>query len=159
MNIEPIEASEVTTQKGKTVYPDPFAALVKGRTKRKIGDIFGLTNFGVNLTDLDPGAASSIFHYHTKQDEFIYILEGNPTVIFGEKEFQMEPGQCIGFKAGSGIGHQLVNRSNEIVIYLEIGDRTPDTPDDNGGYPKDDINVHLSEHGDYVFTHKDGTPY
>ena len=120
MSITPIQANTVRTEKGQTFYPEPFAALVKGRTKRKIGNLFELTNFGVNLTDLDPGAASSIFHYHTKQEEFLYILEGTPTLILGEEEFQMAPGQCIGFKAGTGLGHQLVNRSSEIVVYLEI---------------------------------------
>ena len=156
MSITPIQANKVQTEKGQTFYPEPFAALVKGRTKRKIGNLFELTNFGVNLTDLDPGAASSIFHYHTKQEEFLYILEGTPTLILGEEEFQMAPGQCIGFKAGTGLGHQLVNRSSEIVVYLEIGDRTPD---DDGDYPNDDLTAHLSESGAYVFTHKDGAPY
>lgn len=156
MSIEPIQANEVQTEKGKTFYPEPFAALVKGRTKRKIGNLFELTNFGVNMTDLDPGAASSIFHHHTKQEEFLYILEGTPTLILGEEEYQMSPGQCIGFKAGTGIGHQLVNRSSEIAVYLEIGDRTPG---DDVDYPNDDITGHLSESGTYIFTHKDDTPY
>lgn len=156
MKIAPIRAEEVSVAKGKTFYPEPFASLVKGRTKRKLGDLFDLTNFGVNLTELDPGAVSAVMHYHTKQDEFIFILEGTGTVLYGEQEFTVSSGDCIGFKAGTGLGHQLVNRSSEQVVYLEIGDRSPN---DDGAYPNDDLHAQMSEEGTWVFTHKDGTPY
>lgn len=156
MKIAPVHAEGVSVSKGKTNYPEPFASLVKGRTKRKLGDIFDLTNFGVNLTELDPGSVSSVKHYHTKQDEFIFILKGTCTVLCGEDEFLVSTGDCIGFKAATGAGHQLVNRSSEPVVYLEIGDRTQT---DNAVYPNDDLHARLGENGKWDFTHKDGTPY
>jgi uncharacterized cupin superfamily protein len=156
VKIAPIHAERVSVTKGKTNYPEPFASLVKGRSKRKLGDIFGLTNFGVNLTELDPGSASSVLHYHTKQDEFIYILNGTGTVRYGREEFLVSAGDCIGFKAGTGVGHQLVNRSGKPVVYLEIGDRTPN---DDGVFPNDDLRARMGENGQWGFTHKDGTAY
>lgn len=152
----PIQVNKVAAQKGQTFYPEPFATLVRGRTKRKLGNIFELTNFGINLTELDPGSVSSVMHFHTKQDEFLYILEGTPILVLGDEEHQMEPNQCVGFKAGTEVGHQLVNRSKDQVVYLEIGDRASN---DGGAYTKDDLHAHLSENGEFVFTHKDGTPY
>ena len=90
-----------------------------------MGDPFGLTIFGVNLTTLKPGAMSALRHAHTKQDEFIYILEGHPMLVTDEGETPLKPGMCAGFKAGTGNAHHLVNRGQQDVIYLEIGDRTP----------------------------------
>ncbi|MBE9171209.1 cupin domain-containing protein [Pleurocapsales cyanobacterium LEGE 06147] len=119
----PISAKSIPATMGKTIYPEPYAALVKGRLKRKLGEYFGLTNFGVNLTHLNPGAISALAHNHSKQDEFILILEGTPTLVLGKEEFVLHPGDCYGFKAGTGIAHQLVNRSEGNVTYLEIGDR------------------------------------
>ena len=119
MKIKPVHAMSISATKGQTVYPESFAAVVKGRTKRKLGDIFELTNFGVNITELDPDSASPVQHCHATQDEFLYILEGTATIIYGEEEFSLAQGDCIGFKAGTGIGHQLVNRSGSKVIYLE----------------------------------------
>ena len=108
MRKEPIRAEEVPSKKGETIYPKPFAEIVAGRTKRKLGDVFGLKNFGVNLTHLDPGAASALLHYHAVQDEFVYIVEGSPTVVIDNKEYVLGPGDCIGFKAGTGVAHQLI---------------------------------------------------
>ena len=130
--------------------------MVKGRTKRKLGDYFGLSNFGVNITRLSPGAISSLSHSHSRQDEFIYILEGNPTLVISEEEFQMSPGDCVGFPAGSGLAHQLINRSSLLVAYIEIGDRTPE---DQVVYPDDDIAIKFAPNGELGFTHKDGSPY
>jgi uncharacterized cupin superfamily protein len=96
---------------GKTIYPEPYASKVNSRLKRKLGDRFGLTNFGVNLTHLGPGSMSGLRHSHSKQDEFIYILEGTPTLILGEEEFLLSPDECYGYPAGTGIAHHLVNRS------------------------------------------------
>ena len=152
----PISSLSVTVTKGATFYPEPFARQVQGRIKKKLGDLFGLTNFGVNLTQLEPGSVSALLHYHTTQDEFIYVLEGTPTLVIDEDEFQLAPGDCMGFKAGTGIAHQLVNRSDQMVTYLEIGDRSPD---DTGGYPRDDLKAELAADGSWVFTRKDGTPY
>ncbi len=156
MRKQPIAAESVPARKGQTFYPEPFAAQVGGRTKRKLGDLFGLTNFGINLTRLEPGAVSALLHFHAVQDEFIFVLEGEPTLVLGEDEIHLAPGDCMGFKAGIGIAHQLVNRSGEPVTYIEVGDRTPD---EKSEFPKDDIKAELSPEGSWVFTHKDGEPY
>jgi uncharacterized cupin superfamily protein len=138
-----------------TNYPEPFASMMKGREKRPLGDLFGLANFGVNLTRLPPRSVSALRHAHSKQDEFIYILEGHPTLITDAGATALAPGMCAGFKAGTGDGHQLVNQTNADVVYLEIGDRTPG---DTGTYPDDDLMAELVD-GKWRFTHKDGTPY
>lgn len=98
-------------------YPPPFASQMEGREKRPLGDLFGLTNFGVNLTQLAPGAVSSLRHAHTTQDEFVYVLQGHPTLHTDEGCTRLSPGMCAGFKAGSGNGHRLVNETSEAVVY------------------------------------------
>ena len=153
---KPIRAADVEGRKGQTLYPEPFRRSVAGRTKRKLGDVFGLTNFGVNLTTLEPGAVSALYHWHSVQDEFVFVLEGEATVLVGEAEYELLPGDCLGFKAGTGIGHQVANRGKENITYLEIGDRLPG---DSGGYPRDDLAFEFRPDGSIVFTHKDGTPY
>jgi len=126
-----------------------------GRQKHALGDLFGLTNFGVNLTKLAPNAASALRHAHTKQDEFVYILQGHPTLHTDEGRTRLSPGMCAGFKAGTGIGHRLVNETAEEVVYLEVGDRSPG---DEGSYPDDDLQARLVD-GKWRFVHKNGTPY
>jgi uncharacterized cupin superfamily protein len=148
-------ASEAPARTKPSNYPEPFASKMAGRVKRALGDLFGLTNFGVNLTCLAPGAASSLRHAHTKQDEFIYILQGHPILHTDEGRTQLSPGMCAGFQAGTGNGHRLINESTEEVVYLEVGDRTPG---DEGSYPDDDLKALLVE-GKWQFVHKDGTPY
>ena len=139
----------------RTNYPEPFASRMSGREKRPLGDLFGIKNFGVNLTRLVPGGESALLHRHSRQDEFIYILEGQPTLITDDAETLLRPGSCAGFPAG-GTAHQLVNRSDADVVYLEVGDRTPG---DEGSYPRDDIQAALGPDGGWRFTRKDGTPY
>lgn len=156
MNQSPISGHAVPAIQGQTNYPAPYAAIVQGRLKRKLGNYFGLSQFGVNLTDLMPGAVSALVHSHSLQDEFIWILEGAPTLILGDQEFLLNPGDCYGFKAGTGIAHQLVNRTAEMVTYLEIGDRTLG---DQVEYPNDDLKATQSLNGDWIMTHKDGRPY
>lgn len=156
MNPLPVSAESVPAIMGQTIYPEPFAAQVKGRLKRKLGDNFGLTQFGVNLTHLLPDAVSALAHCHSRQDEFILILVGTPTLVVGEEEFTLSPGDCYGFKAGTGIAHQLVNRSQALVTYLEIGDRTVG---DEVEYPNDDLQVAQTENGVWKVMHKDGQPY
>lgn len=136
-------------------YPGPFAAMVAGRVKQPLGDLFGLKNFGVNLTTLKPGGQSALMHRHSRQDEFVYILSGEPILATDHGEMQLGPGMCAGFPAG-GVAHHLVNRTDRDVVYLEIGDRTPG---DEGSYPNDDIAAALGADGKWQFTHKDGTPY
>jgi len=152
----PVPAKSIPSPQKKTIYPKPFAALVEGRVKRKLGDHFGLTNFGVNLTELAPGAISALLHHHSKQDEFIYVLQGTPTLLLDEKEYPLNPGDCMGLKAGTGVGHQLVNRSSEPVIYIEIGDRTEG---DEVDYPNDDLKAIQLANGVWSLTHKDGRSY
>jgi uncharacterized cupin superfamily protein len=150
-----VNAAEAPPRTKPTNYPEPFASLMAGRVKRPLGDLFGLTNFGVNLTRLAPGAASSVRHYHTRQDEFVYVLEGRPTLHTDEGRTVLSPGMCAGFKAGIGNGHHLINETAEDVVYLEIGDRTPG---DEGHYPDDDLKAQLVD-GKWRFVHKDGRPY
>ncbi len=150
-----IEAVSVPIQAKSTNYPEPFASRMTGRQKRRLGEVFGLRNFGVNLTRLMPGGQSALFHRHARQDEFIYVLEGAPTLVTEHGEVTMGPGQCAGFPA-AGTAHQLVNRTAADVVYLEVGDRTPE---DGVEYPRDDIQALLDAGGKWVFTHKDGTPY
>jgi uncharacterized cupin superfamily protein len=137
-------------------YPEPFASRMAGREKRPLGDLFGLTNFGVNLTKLAPGGVSALRHAHSRQDEFVYILEGSPTLVTDSGETSLEPGMCAGFKAGSVDANHLVNRTGSTVLYLEVGDRLPG---DSGSYPDDDIQAVLGADGKWKFTRKDGTPY
>lgn len=137
-------------------YPEPFASRMAGREKRPLGDLFGLSNFGVNLTRLIPGGGSALRHAHSKQDEFIYVLEGCPVLITDQGETPLAPGMCAGMKAGSGNAHQLVNRSNEDVLYLEVGDRSAG---DSVTYPDDDLKAVLGSDDKWQFVRKDGTPY
>jgi uncharacterized cupin superfamily protein len=136
-------------------YPEPFFSRMRKREKRPLGDLFGLKNFGVNLTRLMPGGESALLHRHSRQDEFVYVLEGEPTLVTDQGDVQLSPGMCAGFPA-QGIAHQLVNRTDGDVVYLEIGDRTSG---DEGSYPVDDLKAALGPDGQWVFTHKDGTPY
>lgn len=150
-----VVAADVAPRTIPSLYPEVFAKRTEGREKRQLGNVFGLSNFGVNLTRLPPGSSSALRHAHSKQDELIYILEGCPTLITDAGESEMAPGMCAGFPAGTGNAHHLVNRSAADVVYLEVGDRTPG---DAVHYPDDDLQAHLVE-GGWQFTHKDGTPY
>ena len=151
-----IVAAEALPRTKPSNYPEPFASRMAGRVKRPLGDLFGLANFGVNLTRLTPGSVSALLHSHSRQDEFVYVLEGQPTLVTEAGETLLSPGMCAGFKGGTGIGHQLVNRTNSDVVFLEVGDRSPG---DTGSYPADDIQAVLGPDGKWQFTHKDGTAY
>jgi uncharacterized cupin superfamily protein len=150
-----VSAASVPAQAKSTNYPEPFASRVAGREKRRLGDVFGLVNFGVNLTRLGPGAMSALRHAHAKQDELVYVLEGDAILIMNAGETKLAPGDCAGFRAGTGDAHHLVNRGTKDVVYLEIGDRTPGESVD---YPDDDIAMKTVD-GKMTFTKKDGTPY
>jgi uncharacterized cupin superfamily protein len=153
-NVAIVAASAPARIKPST-YPEPFFSRMSKRLKQPLGDLFGLRNFGVNLTTLGPGGESSLLHRHSKQDEFIFILEGSPTLVTDVGEFTLVPGMCAGFPA-NGIAHQLVNHSDRNVVYLEIGDRSAG---DEGTYPNDDIKAALGSNGTWQYTHKDGRPY
>ena len=150
-----VEAADVAPRAKRSSYPDPFAARVRGREKRSLGDLFGLTNFGVNLTTLAPGAQSALKHRHSRQDEFVFILEGEPTLLRDDEEILLRAGMCAGFPA-EGAAHCLVNRTDRDVVYLEIGDRSAG---DEATYPDDDLKAALGPDGRWVMTHKDGRPY
>lgn len=151
----PLLAAQAPTRTRPSNYPEPFASRMQGRSKQPLGDLFGLQNFGVNRTTLAPGAVSALAHAHTRQDEFIYVLEGHPTLVLDSTPHTLAPGMCVGFRAGTGIAHQLRNDSTTPVVVLEIGDRTAG---DQGTYPFDDLQATQADHG-WVFTHKDGQPY
>ena len=146
---------ESIPEKTSSTYPQEFQHLVKGRSKKKLGNVAGLTNFGVNLVTLQPGSCSSVRHWHAKQDEFIYVTKGEITLVTNEGEQAMTPGDCAGFPAGEANGHHLINRSDSIAQYLEIGDRTSD---DIVTYPDVDLLAKESKTG-WVFTHKNGDIY
>ena len=150
-----IVAAEAPLRAKPSNYPEPFASRMAGRQKRPLGDVFGLANFGVNLTRLLPGAVSALRHAHSRQDEFVYILQGYPTLHTDEGRTRLSPGMCAGFKAGSGNGHHLINETADPVVYLEVGDRTPG---DEGSYPDDDLKA-LMVDGQWKFAHKDESPY
>ncbi|MGA8865050.1 MAG: cupin domain-containing protein [Gallionella sp.] len=150
-----IVADQAPPRAKQTNYPEPFASRMAGRVKHPLGDLFGLTNFGVNLVRLLPGAGSALRHAHSRQDEFVYIVQGDAVLITDAGKTQLSAGMCAGFRFGTGNAHQLLNRSRESVIYLEVGDRSAG---DTVVYPDDDLQAATVE-GKWQFAHKDGTPY
>lgn len=151
-----VVASEAPLRSWPSNYPEPFASMMAGREKRPLGELFGLSNFGVNFTRLLPGAVSALRHAHSVQDEFIFILSGWPTLVTNGGETLLSPGMCAGFKAGEHDGHRLVNQTSHEVVYLEVGDRSPG---DAVSYLDDDIKAVLSKDGKWEFQHKNGSPY
>ncbi|HEY9804448.1 MAG TPA: cupin domain-containing protein [Leptolyngbyaceae cyanobacterium] len=150
-----IDPQDVPTERS-TNYPNPFKALVAGRMRQKLGNFAGLKNFGVNLVKLEPGSYSALRHWHSHQDEFIYILEGELTLITDAGEQILTPGMAAGFPAGEANGHHLVNRSSVVGVYLEVGDRSPN---DTAIYPDEPGLLTIpSPDGTFrEFTHQDGT--
>ncbi|MBV6624602.1 MAG: cupin domain-containing protein [Rivularia sp. (in: Bacteria)] len=149
-----INPEEVPIQ-NSTDYPDEFKSVVAGRFRQRLGKFAGLNNFGVNLVKLIPGSASALRHWHSHQDEFIYILEGELTIITDAGEEILTPGMAAGFPANEANGHHLVNRSNEDAVYLEVGDSTPN---DTVYYPDNDLIAKPGNDGkSVVFTRKDGS--
>jgi uncharacterized cupin superfamily protein len=138
-----------------TIYPDPFKPRVQGRERRVLGDVVGLTQFGVNLTTLKPGAASALRHWHEVEDEFVFVVEGEITLVEDDGETLLKPGDAAGFKGGVANGHHLVNKSNRDAVYLEIGTRAPA---DHAHYPDDDLDL-VRDGAKYTMTHKSGEPY
>src|SRR5262249_6054383 len=137
-------------------YPEPFRSRVLPREKRALGDALGLTKVGVNLTTLPPGKESSVRHHHTREDELVFVLEGEVVLRTDEGEQLLTAGTCAGFPAGSRNGHQLVNRSDRPARYLEISNRDPE---DSAEYPDDDLAYRKAPDGKPIFTRKDGSSY
>jgi uncharacterized cupin superfamily protein len=150
-----IMAEEAAPRIKPSNYPEPFASRMAGRVKRPLGDLFGLKNFGVNLTHLLPGAVSTLHHRHSRQDEFIYVIEGRPTLLTDHGEIDLQPGMVAGFPA-NGTAHHVENRTETDCVILEVGDRSES---DTVTYPADDIAAVMGEDGKWAFAHKDGTSY
>ncbi len=151
MLINPEEIPEKTSSN----YPEQFKPLVAGRFKKRLGDVAGIKNFGVNLTKISPGSCSALRHWHSQQDEFIYVLSGELILVTNDGEQTLTAGMAAGFPAGVADGHHLINRSNSDAVYLEIGDRTPA---DQVNYPDNDLVAKYSPNG-WIFTHQDGSLY
>ena len=140
---------------GRSNYPEPFNRIVAGRSRLRLGKAAGLDQFGVNLTTLKPGAASSLRHWHEKEDEFVFILRGEVVLIEDDGETVLKPGDAAGFKANSGNGHHLVNKSSSDVVLLEIGSRAKH---ERAEYSDVDMQIVRDENG-ARYSHKDGRPY
>ena len=151
----PLLATEAPPRTKPSNYPEPFASRMSGRIKHPLGDLFGIKSFGVNLTRLSPGSVTALHHRHSLQDEFIYVLEGDPTLFTEAGEVQLRPGMMMGF-AASGTAHHLKNCTGQDCVILEVGDRAGG---DEVSYPTDDIQAVMGDDGKWRYTHKDGTPY
>ena len=149
-----IDAMSVEAHTGSS-YPAPFDADCAGREKRRLGDAFGLTQFGVNLLRLPPGQWSSQRHWHHGEDELVYVLDGEVTLVTDAGEQTLRPGMVAGFKAGVPDGHHLVNRSGRDAVVLEVGTRLEQDPAD---YSDIDMLIRVVD-GEERFVHRDGTPY
>jgi len=145
----------VVTLRTDSGYPEPYRSRVLPREKRQLGKALGLQQFGVNLTTLPPGKESSMRHWHTHEEEFVYILEGEVVLRTDAGEQVLRAGSCAGFPAGSGNGHQLINRSDRAAVYLEVG---TSNAEDVVYYPDVDMHYDPAVHQG-KFTRKDGTPY
>jgi uncharacterized cupin superfamily protein len=150
----PIDAKAVPEQSGSS-YPAPYRQAVMGRAHRRLGDAFGLKNFGVNLTRLAPGAWSSQRHWHTTEDEFVYVVEGEVVLKTDAGEQALRPGMCVGFPAGRQDGHHFINRTDRDVLFLVVGDRRDD---DECDYPDIDLAQRIID-GEHRFVRKNGAPY
>jgi len=137
----------------RTNYPTPYDRAVFGRERKRLGNAAGLEQFGVNLTTLKPGAASALRHCHEMEDEFVYVLEGELTLIEDGGETVLRAGDCAAFPKGSGNGHHMINRSGAMAVYLEVGSRQPADVTTCS-----DIDM-MSSNADGRFVHKDGAPY
>ncbi len=150
----PIDPSQLEPRRGSG-YPEPFARRVQSREKRALGDAAGLTRIGINHTTLAPGTESSMRHWHTHEDELVYVLSGELVLVTDAGERPLRAGQCAGFPAGHADGHQLVNRSAAPAVYLEISNRDEADAVD---YPDVDLRWNAPD-ARGAYTHKDGRPY
>ena len=150
-----VRAADVEAYVGSG-YPEPFAAECRNRIKRVLGDVFDLTQFGVNLTTLPPGAWSAQRHWHERQDEFVYVVEGELVLVSDDGEVTLGAGMCAGFPAGRANGHHLVNRSVSTASYIEIGTRSTR---ERAHYPDIDLAAKTLPDGSVRFTNRNGEPY
>jgi uncharacterized cupin superfamily protein len=136
-------------------YPEPFRQVTVGRERKRLGNAVGLDQFGVNLTTLKPGAASSQRHWHENEDELVYMLEGEVVLVEDEGETVLRPGDAAGWKCGVANGHCLINRTDRDAVFLEIGTRAKR---ERAHYSDIDMRVERDENG-ARYTHKNGEPY
>ncbi|MFA3918276.1 cupin domain-containing protein [Ruegeria hyattellae] len=148
-----LDLTQIERQTGSG-YPGKLARNGEGRSSQRLGDAGGLTQYGVNLVRLEPGAASSLRHYHMEQDEFVMVTEGVCTLIDDDGEHAMQPGDCATFPAGDANGHHLVNKSDAPAAFLVVGTRTPT---ETGYYSDIDMMVKVDQN-EFTFTRKDGSP-
>lgn len=141
-----------------SIYPEPYASMMKGRSSLRLGEAGGLKQYGVNLVMLEPGAMSSLRHWHHNEDEFVWVVEGECTLVQDEGETVMRPGDCAAFPAGNQNGHHFLNRSDKPAKFLVVGTKAPQ---ETAVYSDVDMMVHITpgEKGRAEFTHKDGTPW
>ena len=137
-------------------YPIEFRNSQRNRYNQRLGDFGGLKNYGVNLVRVTPGGQSSARHAHSKQDEFVYIVQGEFVLVTDAGRETVGPGTCITFPAGTGDGHHLLNLTDRDATFLVVGDRAPD---DEVAYPDIDLRIGIGADGKRGFLHKDGTPY
>ncbi len=149
-----IDKSKIAPRTG-SIYPEPYASQMKGRSSLRLGDAGGLTQFGVNEVILQPGAMSSLRHWHHREDEFVMVTAGECVLVQDEGETVMRPGDCAAFPAGDPNGHHFINRTETEARFLVIGSRM--NPE-KATYSDVDLEVELKD-GKATFTHKNGTPY
>jgi len=149
-----VDIAKVPVKSG-TFYPAEFQAECKGRHKQALGDVVGLTQFGVNITRIEPGQMSALRHWHEQEDEFIYILEGELVLAENDGEVVLKVGDAAGFKAGSGIAHKLINRSDRDAVYFEVGTRAAT---ERVHYPDVDLVMERDQKG-RRYLHRNGEPY
>ena len=153
LKLPALDPNTVAERRGSG-YPEPFKSRMGDRTKKRLGDACGLTKFGVNLVTLPPGGQSALRHWHTLEDEFVYVLEGEVVLASNQGEQTLTAGMCAGYPAGRQDGHHFINRSTRPAKYLEVGNRIEG---DNAFYPDDDLMI--LERGKGVYAHKDGRKY
>lgn len=149
-----LDLSKVPVKTG-SIYPAPYGEMMAGRSSLRLGDAGGLTQFGVNLVMLQPGALSSLRHWHLAEDEFVMVTQGTCIMVTDAGETQMQPGDCAAFPANSGDGHHFINRSGEPATFLVVGSKAKR---EVATYSDVDLMVTM-EAGRATFTHKDGSPY
>src|SRR6516164_2443010 len=137
-------------------YPEPFRELQRKRHNRRLSDHAGLKNYGVNLVRVEPGGQSSARHAHTKQDEFVYIIEGELVLVTDAGRETVGKGTCVAFPAGTRDGHHFLNVTDQDATFLVVGDRTPG---DEVIYSDIDLELKAGPDGIKAFRHKDGSPY
>ena len=154
LKLPALDPNTVEEKRG-SAYPEPFKSRMGDRTKRRLAAACGMKNFGVNLVTLGPGGQSSVRHWHTLEDEFVYVLEGEVVLVTNTGEQTLKAGMCAGYAAGNRDAHHFINRSQKPAKYLEMG---TNVPGDTAFYPDDDLYILWGEDG-MAYARKDGRKY